>query len=66
MLPPNKKPVTSFLYSYFCLLLGGGVLRDTLEQDAIVAFLTDMERTTGWKTAPLIASLREQWDEDGE
>lgn len=44
--------------------MGGGVLRDKLDQDAAISFLLEMEETTGWRMEQLIQSLKEQWDVD--
>jgi hypothetical protein len=46
--------------------MGGGVLRDKLDQDAAVSFLVKMEETTGWRMKSLIQSLEQQWNEDND
>lgn len=45
-------------------LAGGSVFNEVRDQDAIEQFLLHVQETTGWKTAPMIASLRSQWAED--
>ena len=46
------------------LILGGGVFRKKLDQEAVEEFLSDVESRTGWSMAHTIQLLREQWEED--
>ncbi|KAL2010291.1 hypothetical protein VTN00DRAFT_6098 [Thermoascus crustaceus] len=55
---------TLFTARHALSALGGGCLRDKLDQDAAISFLMDMEKATGWKTAQLIQSLKDQWEDD--
>ncbi|KKA18280.1 hypothetical protein T310_7771 [Rasamsonia emersonii CBS 393.64] len=61
----NQKTAENTLFTArHALSVWGGCLRDKRTQDAAIAFLINMEKTTGWKSEPLIQSLKAQWEED--
>ncbi|OCL13497.1 hypothetical protein AOQ84DRAFT_283017 [Glonium stellatum] len=62
----NRKTENTFFTARHALSVWGWVLREKLDQEAAISFLSDMEATTGWKTAELARSLRAQWEDDDD
>ncbi|KAH8669121.1 hypothetical protein BX600DRAFT_511160 [Xylariales sp. PMI_506] len=60
----NRKAENTLFTARHALELWGGVFHDSGDQEVVEGFLNDMKELTGWNTAPVIASLREQWAED--
>lgn len=60
----NKRAENTLFTARHSLSVWGGVLRSRLDQAAAENFLINMENRTSWSSKQLVATLREQWDED--
>jgi len=58
----NPKAENTLFTARHTLTVWGSVLTKKTDQQAVKAFLQDMEERTGWTNSKLIATLEEQWD----
>lgn len=62
----NPKAENTWFTARHCLSVWSACLRKDQDQQAALGFLADMERRTGWKTAALMTSMRQQWADDSD
>ncbi|KAM0815049.1 putative Zn(2)-C6 fungal-type domain-containing protein [Seiridium cardinale] len=60
----NPRAQNTLFSARHALEVWGSVFYDKPDQAAVEEFLALVQETTGWRTAPMLASLRSQWAED--
>ncbi|KAJ4395867.1 hypothetical protein N0V93_000081 [Gnomoniopsis smithogilvyi] len=61
----NSKAENTLFTARHAIAAWGGVMRDREDREVVQQFLGHMQSTTGWNTTSLLASLHEQWNEEG-